>query len=76
MLGQRYIWQHPVWLLSGVIHEPRSVTSDVRATLAVDGLKSRKLLWEMIGQSVLRFWLIAFLVLFFLLARQNNQVEM
>ncbi len=31
MLGQRYICQHPVWQVSGVIHKPRSVTSDVRA---------------------------------------------
>ena len=30
--GQRYIWQHPVRLVSGITYEPRSVTSYVRAT--------------------------------------------
>ncbi len=38
MLGQRYVCQHPVWLVSGVIHEPRGVTSDVRASVDRKGL--------------------------------------
>ena len=28
--GQRYIWQHPVKLVSGIIREPRGVTSDAQ----------------------------------------------